>query len=84
MASIAVGLAMAAVTANAAGATAVRIETGQLLSDVGDNFQGFTTDYWLNNGPYADKWFPNGSILLVDLEDPKFRKLVQVRPASRR
>jgi hypothetical protein len=75
---VAATLSGPATTVWTASATTVNVQSSDPLSDVGDNFQGFTTDYWLNEGPYSDKWFPNGSILLVDLEDPKFRALVQV------
>lgn len=50
---------------------------------VADAFVGFTTDYYLNYGPYGDKWSPDGGILTLNLTDPKLLNLVKaVTPAT--
>lgn len=75
---------LAAASAFASGSSfSVSINGSATPHIVADAFVGFTTDYWLNNGPYGDKWAPDGGILTLNLSDPRLINLVKaVTPAT--
>ena len=60
-----------------------RIDSSIPAHYVEEAFVGFTTDYWLNVGPYGDEWNPNGGILTANLSDPRLINLVSaLAPAT--
>ena len=67
----------------ATNAVAVNVEvSGTVVGRVDSTFRGFTTDWWLPDGPFGAKW-GTGGILDVDLSNENLIYLVkQLAPAT--